>query len=97
MLAIERFGQDSGGRGFAHAPRPGEQIRVADPIGGDRVAQRLGDVFLADQFPEDLRPIPPGHDDVLVRGVLVRGVAGRFRGVRSRYGRGHGKGLGIRD
>ena len=52
VLAIQGFGQDPRGGGLAHAPRPGEQIGVAHPVGRDRVPQRLGDVLLADQFRE---------------------------------------------
>ena len=45
----------------------GEQIGMADAIGGDRVRQGLGDVLLADQFGERLRPIAPGDDHVRLR------------------------------
>ena len=73
---FERLGQDSGGRGLAHAASAGEQIGVADAVGRNGVRQGLGDVFLADQFRESLRPVPPGDDDVLVRGAVcgVRSV-----------------------
>ena len=71
LLAVQRLGQDAGGRGLADAAGAGEQIRMADAIGRNRVRQRLGDVLLADQFGERLRPIAPGDDDVLVREPLV--------------------------
>ena len=73
FFAVERLGQDSGGRSLAHPAGPGEQIGVADAIGRDGVREGLRDVLLADQFGERLRPIPPGDDDVLRAGL----VAGR--------------------
>ena len=82
LLAVQRLGQDSRGRGLAHSAGAGEQIGMADAVGGNRVRQRLGDVLLADQFVEGLRPVAPGNDDVLARGpsALRRfGVGGRGR------------------
>ena len=80
LFAIQRLGQDSGGRGLAHAAGAGEEIGMADAIGRDRVRQRLGDVFLADQFVERLRPIAPGDDDVLVRGPLAASAVSAIGG-----------------
>ena len=74
MLAVQRLGQDSGGRGLAHAAGAGEQIGVADAIGGDRVRQGLGDVLLADQLVEGLRPIAAGDDDVASPAATAGGV-----------------------
>ncbi len=83
FFAVQGLGQDSGGRGLAHPAGAGEQIGVADAIGRDGVRQRLGDVLLADQFGEGLRPIPPGDDDVLARrpgrGGCCFGVDGWLR------------------
>ena len=76
--AVQGLGEDPRRRRLADAAGTGEQIGVADAIGGDRVGQRLGDVLLADQFLERLRPIAPGDDDVL---------AGRFGSRSSRFGR----------
>ena len=65
VLAVERLGQDPGGRSLADAAGAGEQIGVPDAVAGDRLLQRLGDVLLADELVERLRPIAPGDDDVL--------------------------------
>ena len=73
-LAVERLGQDPGRRGLAHAPGTGEQVGVAHAVGGDRVRQGLGDVLLADQVLEDLRP---------VRGRRRRTAPGRVRQATS--------------
>ena len=77
FFAVQGLGQDAGGGGLAHAAGAGEQIGVADAIGRDGVRQGLGDVLLADQFGEGLRPVAAGDDDVLTR--IVPGI-GRFRG-----------------
>ena len=42
VLAVQRLGQDPGGRGLAHAAGAGEQIGVADAVGGDRVRTAPG-------------------------------------------------------
>ena len=52
LFAIERAGEDAGARGLAAAARSGEQIGVVDPVGGEGVAQGLGDVILTDDFGE---------------------------------------------
>ena len=57
--AVQGTGEDAGGRGLAGAARPREQIGVADPVLFDSVAQRGGDVFLADELAELLRPVLP--------------------------------------
>ena len=62
--AIERLGENAGGRSLPHAARPGEKIRVPDAVAGDGLLQGAGDVLLAHQFIERLRPISPGDDDV---------------------------------
>ena len=52
---------------------------MADAIGGNGVRQGLGDVLLADQFDEGLRPIAPGDDDILAcaeAALLAVGVGG---------------------
>ncbi len=57
VRAVQGLGQDPGGGGLARAPRPGEQVGVADPSLAHGVAEALGDVLLADQLPEPLRPV----------------------------------------
>ncbi len=54
VQAVERLGQDAGGRGLARAPRSREEVGVADPALAHGVAQRRGDVLLADQLAETL-------------------------------------------
>ncbi len=41
---------------LADAARSGEQIRVVQPIVGERIRQRLNDVRLADELLESPRP-----------------------------------------
>ena len=38
---------------------PGEQVRVVDPVVGQRPLQRLGDVLLADHVGEDVGSVAP--------------------------------------
>ncbi len=57
MNAVERLGQNARGRGFADPARPDKKIGVGEPILFDRVLERLGDVRLADEIVERLRPI----------------------------------------
>ena len=52
--AVEGLGQDAGRAGLAGAAWPGEQIGVGNPIVPQRVLQRAGHVFLADDFVECL-------------------------------------------
>ena len=54
VQAVQRLGQDARGGGLAGAPRPAEEVRVADPVVAHRVAQRGGHVLLADQLAEPL-------------------------------------------
>ena len=68
VLAVERLGQDAGGRGLADAAGTGEQIGVADAVAGDGLLQRPGDVLLADQLVERLRPIAASDDGVAAVG-----------------------------
>ena len=45
--AVQGAGQDAGAGGLAAAARAAEQVRVVDPAGAQRLAQRAGDVILA--------------------------------------------------
>ena len=94
--AVERLGQDAGGRRLADAAGAGEQIGVADAVAGDGLLQRLGDVLLADQLVERLRPVAAGDDDVAAGGrivgssiggvgslIVMTGVRCQVSGVRS--------------
>ena len=55
--AVEGAGEDAGRGGLAAAAGPGEQVGVVEAPGADGVDERLGDVFLADDFGEGLRPV----------------------------------------
>jgi hypothetical protein len=57
--AIDRLGEEAGGRRLAGAPWAAKEIGVGDTIESDRVAQRPYDVFLPNQIVvvERLRPI----------------------------------------
>ena len=68
--AVEGLGQNAGRRGLADAAGAGEQVGVPDAVAGDGPLQGLGDVLLADQLVERLRPIAPGDDDILAGGEV---------------------------
>ncbi len=57
LLAVERARQDAGTGGLAAAARAAEQVGVIDPVGRERVPQRVGDVVLTDDLGERLRPV----------------------------------------
>ena len=58
--AHQAFCQQAGRGCFAEPARAAKEVGVVDPIVGDRVAQGAGDVLLADQVSEGLRPVFPG-------------------------------------
>ena len=62
LLAVQRARQDPRRGGLADAARAGEDERLRDALGGDRVAQRLRDAALADDVIEPLRPPFAGED-----------------------------------
>ena len=64
FFAVECFGENPGRTGLPRAARPGEEVGMGDAIRLERVDERLRDVFLADEFGELLRPIPPRHHGV---------------------------------
>ena len=70
MNAIECFGEQARGGGFAHPPAPGEQIGMGNAAGLDGVGESRGDSFLADQVGKLLRPITAGNDGVGGRRAL---------------------------
>ena len=57
LHAVQRPGQDPRRGGLAAAARTGEQVGVVDAAGVERGRQRLGDVFLADDFCESRRTV----------------------------------------
>ena len=54
--AVERLGEDAGECGLAYAARPHEEVGVGDALRLDGVGERLGDVLLAEDVGELLRP-----------------------------------------
>ena len=82
--AIERFGQDARGRGFADSARPDEKIGVREPILLDRVLQRPRDVLLADEIVERLRAVFSRKNLVAHAPNLVRRGLGENRISASR-------------
>jgi hypothetical protein len=55
--AVEGAGEDARGGGLAAAAGAGEQVGVVEAPGADGVDERFGDVLLADDFGEGLRPV----------------------------------------
>ena len=68
LMQFSAAREDPGGRRLADAARPGEDERLRDPVGGDRVAQRLRDAALPDDVIEPLRA--PFSSENLVRHML---------------------------
>ena len=60
--AVQSLRQNSGRRGFAHAPRSRKQIGVTNAIDLDRILKGLDDRLLADNVLEKLRPEFSGDD-----------------------------------
>ena len=69
-LAVERHGEDAGGRGLSDAAWSGEQIAVADPILDDRTAQHSGYMILDEEVAEASGAVfsseGEGHDGKVV-------------------------------
>jgi len=60
--AVEGFGKNPGGGGFAHSSRAREDIPVRNALGEDGIFQRVGDQPLANHLIKDLRPILAGYN-----------------------------------
>jgi len=63
--AVQRLGEDAGRRCFADAASAGEEIGVANTVGGDGIGEGLRDLVLADELTEILRAIPARYDHIL--------------------------------
>jgi len=63
--AIECFGEDSGGGRFADSPCAREHVSVGDTTGTNGVAECFGDVLLANNVVEGLRPKATGEYSVV--------------------------------
>jgi hypothetical protein len=57
LHAVEALREDARERGLPRAARAGEEVRLADLSGGDRVLQRPDDRLLADDLVEVLRAV----------------------------------------
>ncbi len=57
VRAVDRFGEDARERRLARAARPGEEVRLADLAGRDRVRKRSHHRFLPDDVLEGLRAV----------------------------------------
>ena len=66
-FAIEALGEDAGDGGFAGAARATEEVGVGDAVLPNGIGQRLGDMLLADDVAEALRPVLTRYD--LIRHV----------------------------
>jgi len=62
FLAVQRFGEYSGGGCLTHAPGTRHQVGVADPVVIYGVLECNGDVVLGQDFIEGLGPPFPGED-----------------------------------
>ncbi len=56
VQAVDGFGQQSGGRGFTCAARPGKQVGVSYPFGAYGILQGGDDMFLTDELIPFLGP-----------------------------------------
>ncbi len=54
LLAIQGFGEQAGGGGFADPTRASEEKGVGDTTAGDGIAERAGHMFLAHDGVEGL-------------------------------------------
>ena len=80
LFAVEAARQDARGRRLADAARAGEHERLRDPVGADRVPERLRHGALADHVLKALRtPFPRenlvGHGRCLAVVMLAQGAA----------------------
>ncbi len=80
--AVERLGDQAGGRRLADAADAGQQEGVGEPIALDRVAERLHHRILPDQLRKTLRPIFAREDAISLRFLgLRRPVQAKAEGV----------------
>ena len=76
LRAVERAGQDPGGRGLAAAAGAGQEVGVMHAIVCQGAGERLGDVLLTDDVGQTPRPVGAvegrGHPVTLAPGADVR-------------------------
>ena len=59
VRAVQRTGENPCGGSLSAAAGAGEQVRVIDPAGGQRGAQRVGDMLLTHDLGEGCGPVLP--------------------------------------
>ena len=69
--AIQRFGQNSGDRGFTNAPGACKQIRMVQPLRRQRITQGLHNMGLANQLGEISRSVFSGENGVRHMPVIL--------------------------
>jgi hypothetical protein len=79
--AHQALGEQARGGGLAEASPAAEEVRVMDPVVGDRVGQGAGDVLLTDQVREALRAVLACEDDVGHGSGTVARARPRFTGA----------------
>src|SRR5207248_1765105 len=70
LLAVERFREDPRGRRLPGPARPGEEVRVREPVLLDGADQGLGHVRLAEHLLEGRGPPPPVEGQITHRITL---------------------------
>ena len=71
VAAVDGLGEDAGGTGLAHAARAAEEVSVRELSPLDRVLERPGDVFLAQQRLEAVGAVFPGRYDELFHSLQM--------------------------
>lgn len=66
--AIQGFGENAGGGGFAGATRADEEVGVGEALLGDRIAQRADDMILTEDVVEGFGTVFSGEDLVTHEG-----------------------------
>ena len=67
VRAVESFGEDAGGGGFANATGTNKEKGVGQPTFGDRVGESAHDMFLSDQFGKGAGAILSGENEITHR------------------------------
>lgn len=70
--AVEGFGEDAGGGGFADAAGADEKKGVGEAAFGDGVGEGADDVVLADEFGKGARAVFASEDEVTHKGITLR-------------------------
>ena len=67
-LAVQRLGQNTGGRGLSHPARADKEIRLRETTPRDGVLKSAGDMLLANNLLKTLRSVFSGKNAVAHRG-----------------------------